>query len=52
MGLVGKLAYKLEGLDKIAIGNLIDILKDSQGILESAKDDIIEEGRIDRERFK
>jgi hypothetical protein len=45
MGLVGKLAYKLEGLDKIAIGNLIDIL-------ESAKDDIIEEGRIDRERFK
>jgi hypothetical protein len=28
MGLVGKLAYKLKGLDEIAVGNLVDILKD------------------------
>jgi hypothetical protein len=28
MGLVGKLAYKLEDLDEIAVGNLINLLKD------------------------
>jgi hypothetical protein len=49
MGLVGKLAYKLEDLDEIAVGNLVDLLKDSQGILKSAKDDMIEEGGTDRE---
>ncbi|KAH8790886.1 hypothetical protein F5882DRAFT_377229 [Hyaloscypha sp. PMI_1271] len=49
IGLVGKLAYKLEDLDEIAVGNLVDLLKDSQGILKSAKDDMIEEGGTDRE---
>lgn len=52
MELVGKLAYKLEDLDEIAAGNLVDLLKDSQGILESAKDDMIEEGGTDTERLE
>ena len=49
---MGKLAYKLKDLNKIIIGNLVDLLKNSQGILESAKDNIIEEGGIDKERLK
>ena len=52
MGLVGKLAYKKEDLDEIAVGNLVDLLKDSQGILKSAKYDMIEEGGIDRQRLE
>jgi hypothetical protein len=49
---VSKLAYKLKDLDKIATRNLVDLLKDLQGILKSAKDDIIEEGRIDTKRLE
>jgi len=52
IGLVGKLAYKPEDLDQITVRNLVDFLKDSQGILESTKDDMIEEGRIDKERLE
>lgn len=52
MGLVDKLACEPENLDEIAAGNLVDLLKDSQEILESVKDDMIEEYRTDRERLE
>jgi hypothetical protein len=44
MGLIGKLVYKLGDLDEITVGNFIDLLKDLQGILNSLKDDMKQEG--------
>jgi hypothetical protein len=52
MALVGKLTYEPEDLDEITAGNLVDLLKDSQEILESAKDDMTEERGTDRERLE
>ena len=52
MGLVGNLAYKSEDMDPIALGNLVELLKDSQGLLESAKDDMKNEGGVDLERLE
>jgi hypothetical protein len=39
----------VEKLDEIAVGNLVNLLKDSQGTLESVKDTMLE-GGTDRER--
>ncbi|PVH67629.1 hypothetical protein DL98DRAFT_600290 [Cadophora sp. DSE1049] len=49
IGLVMKLAYGSNDLDDITINNLVGLLKDSRGILDSAKDDMRAEGGRDRE---
>jgi hypothetical protein len=48
IGLIGELAYKSDNMDPIALGNLVELLKDSQGLLESAKDDMKNEGGVER----
>ncbi|KAH6704166.1 hypothetical protein BKA61DRAFT_680419 [Leptodontidium sp. MPI-SDFR-AT-0119] len=49
IGLVVGLAYGSNDLDSVTINNLVDLLKNSRAILDSAKDDMRAEGGIDRE---
>ena len=52
MRLMSKLIYKLKDLNEITIKNLINLLKDSQGILKSVKDIIIKEGETNTKCLK
>jgi hypothetical protein len=46
------LAYNLKDLNKITIRNLINLFKDLRGILKSIKDNIINEGGINKKSLK
>jgi hypothetical protein len=48
MGLVDELTYKSDNINPITLGNLVKLLKNSQGLLESTKDDMKNKGNIER----